>query len=78
MSKDPIAAAVRVLITDRGFLQKAVAKKAGYSTQQFSDMLNGRKTIKATDVIPISKALGVSIQEIYDTGAAFLPEEKTQ
>lgn len=76
MSKDPIAAAIRVIITDRGFIQKAVAKRAGYSSQQFSDMLNGRKTIKANDVIPISKALGVSVQEIYDTGTAFLTEEK--
>lgn len=36
-----------------------------------SDMLNDRKVIKAVDVLPISKALGVSVQDIYDAGKLY-------
>ena len=75
MSKDPIAAGIRHIISERGLIQKSVASRAGYTQQQFNDMLNGRKTIKAKDVIPISKALGVSIQDVYDAGANFVPQE---
>ena len=73
MSRDPIAEGIRHLMSERGLIQKAVALRAGYTPQQFNDMLNNRKTIKATDVLPISKALGVSVQEIYDAGAPYMP-----
>lgn len=75
MSKDPIAAGIRFLMSERGLIQKSVAMRAGYTPQQFSDMLNDRKTIKAADVLPISKAIGVSVQEIYDAGSRFIPQE---
>lgn len=76
MSRDPIAIGIKFLITQRGMIQRVVAERAGYTSQQFSDMLNDRKTIKAVDIVPISKALGVSIQEVYDAGSAHLAEEE--
>ena len=78
MSKDPIAAGIRSLMSERGLIQKAVAFRAGYTQQQFNDMLNDRKTIKATDIVPISRAIGVSVQEIYDAGARFMPRYSTR
>lgn len=72
MSRDPIAMGIRNLINERGMIQRVVAERAGYTSQQFSDMLNDRKTIKAIDIVPISKALGVSVQEVYDAGSALL------
>lgn len=75
MSRDPIAIGIKFLITQRGMIQRVVAERAGYTSQQFSDMLNDRKTIKAVDIVPISKALGVTIQEVYDAGSAHLTEE---
>ena len=74
MSRDPIAMGIRYLITERGMIQKVVAQRAGYTSQQFSDMLNDRKVIKAVDVLPISKALGVSVQDIYDAGKLYQGE----
>ena len=73
MSRDPIAAGIRQLLSERGLIQKAVAIRAGFTPQQFNDMLNDRKTIKATDIVPISRAIGVSVQEIYDAGASYVP-----
>lgn len=72
MSRDPIAMGIRSLINERGMIQRVVAERAGYTPQQLSDMLNDRKTIKAIDIVPISKALGVSVQEVYDAGSAHL------
>ena len=45
-----------------------VAKKAGYSPQKLSDMLNGRRLIKACDIPNLALALGVKIDDIYEAG----------
>lgn len=71
MTKDPIAAAIRRIIDERGLVQKMVALRAGYTPQQFSDMLNNRKVIRASDMKPIAVALGVTVQEIFDAGRDF-------
>ena len=72
MSKDPIASGIKSILSERGFKQRCIAERAGYSEQQFSDMLNDRKTIKATDIMPIARALGGSVQDIYDAGARYI------
>ena len=57
------------IIKERGLKQNAVAQWAGYTTQQFTDMLNGRKIIKPCDVLAISDAIGVNIADLFvDTG----------
>ena len=53
------------LMEKRGLKQGAVADWAGYSKQQFSDMLNGRRIIKACDVLAIANALDVEIGELF-------------
>lgn len=70
-----VAAGIDKIIQDRGYIQKVIAEKAGFTDQQFSDMLCGRKVIRADYLIPIAKAMRVSIQEIYDAG---LSEESVQ
>lgn len=53
------------IIREKGIKQCAVAEKAGYSKQQFNDMLNGRKIIKAVDILTIAQALGVFPNDLY-------------
>lgn len=65
---DPVAMGIKNIIEEKGLVQRFVAKKAGFSEQQFSSMINGRKVIRACDMIPIAKALDVEIAEIYDSG----------
>ena len=48
--------------------KKVVAERAGFTDQQFSDMLNGRKVIRAEYVLPIAKALMVDITELFSAG----------
>lgn len=54
------------IISSRGLKNRAIAKRAGYSEQQFSAMLNGRKIIKDCDVAAISNALGVTPNDLFD------------
>lgn len=63
-----VAAGIDKIIHDSGFIQKVIAEKAGFTNQQFSDMLCGRKVIRADYIVPIAKALKVTVQEIYDAG----------
>lgn len=64
-----VAAGIESIIREKGFLHGTVAAKAGFSNQQFCDMLKGRKVIRADYMVPIAKAMGVTVQDIYDAGA---------
>lgn len=55
------------IINEKGLKQGAVAGRAGYSKQQFSDMVNVRKVIKPCDVLMIANALEVTPGELFDT-----------
>ncbi len=60
-----IIANTEAIIKDRGFKKKYVAEKAGYSKQQFSNLLNGRKVFKVDDVLRIANALEVTPNELF-------------
>lgn len=65
---NPIAIGIKKTILARGLVQKTVAKRAGFTEQQFSDMLNDRKIIKASDMRVIAEAIGVEIADLYAAG----------
>ena len=60
-----VAENIRKIIKERGLKQKIVAKKAGYTEQQFSNLLCGRKTIETEDVTKVCNALGVLPNDLY-------------
>lgn len=62
----PVAENITRIIEERGFKQRCIAEKAGYSVQAFSDMLNGRKIIKISDVPIIAKALETTVNDLYE------------
>lgn len=51
-----LATNIELIIEDKGLKKKSVAVKAGYTKQQFSNLINGRKTIKPEDIIKIAMA----------------------
>lgn len=61
----PAAENIVKIISSKGLKQSAVAKKAGYSKQQFSDMLNGRRIIRPLDTKAIAIALEVDANELF-------------
>jgi transcriptional regulator with XRE-family HTH domain len=56
---------IREIIELRGLKNRAVAEKAGFSEQQFSSILNGRKVIKDIDIIAIANALEVTPNDLF-------------
>ncbi|WP_337402861.1 helix-turn-helix transcriptional regulator [Porcipelethomonas sp.] len=60
-----VAEYTRKIMNDKGLKQKSVAEKAGYSQQQFSNLLTGRKFFGANDVLRIATALKVTPNDLF-------------
>lgn len=54
------------IIEEKGLVKKGVAKRAGITSQNLSDILNGRKVIRADMIPALAKAVGVAIPELFD------------
>ena len=66
-NNEPAAKNISRIIKGKGLKQVHVATEAGYAPQEFSDMLNGRKIIRALDMVNIANALGVTPGELFQT-----------
>lgn len=62
----PVPENIKRMIQRKGLIQKAVAERAGFTEQQFSDMLNDRRIIRACDLFRISMALGIEIADLLE------------
>lgn len=62
---DIVAINVRKILESRGLKQKAVATKAGYTANEISGLLTGRRSIRTSDVVRIARALCVTPNELY-------------
>ncbi len=60
-----VAQNVRNILHEQGLKHYVVAKKAGYNKQQFSDLLNGRRTITVDDVAKICSVLNVTPNDLF-------------
>ena len=65
MAESIIIENTKRIIDQRGLKQGAVAKRAGFSRQQFSAIMNRRRAVKDTDVIAIANALEVTPNELF-------------
>ena len=61
----PVSDNVIRIIDAQGLKQKHIAEKMGVHQQTLSDMLRGRKLIKACDTKALANALGVDANELY-------------
>lgn len=60
-----VAQAIRRIIAEKALVQRGVAERAGFTVQQFSYMLCGRKLILADYIPNIAAALGVNYEELF-------------
>lgn len=56
---------IKRIISEKGLKQKSVAVKAGFTDQQFSNLLNGRRICSAYDILRISNALDVLPNDLF-------------
>ena len=67
-SNSIVANRIREIIKEKGLKQTAIAEKAGFTAQEFNDMLNGRRLIRVVDIAAIIKVLepvGVDANELF-------------
>lgn len=53
------------IINEKGLVKKGVAERAGITAQALSDILMGRKVIRADMVPPLAAAVDVPIPELF-------------
>ena len=56
---------IKRLVKESDIKQGAIARRAGFTDQSFSDMMYGRKLLRAEYIPQIAAALGKTINEIY-------------
>ena len=56
---------VKRIIEEKGLLKKGVAKRAGMTSQSLSDIIAGRKVIRADMVPVLANALSVDVMELF-------------
>lgn len=64
-ANEPLVRGIKVIIAKKGVKNIYVAEKSGFTSQELSDMLNGRKIIKPCDALAIANALEVTMDELY-------------
>lgn len=67
-ANEPLAKGIKIIIAKKGLKNIYVAERAGFSSQELSDMLNGRRLIKACDIPKLARAMGVNEGEVYEAG----------
>ena len=67
-ANSPFSKGLETIIKEKGMKYVYVAEKAGYTKQELSDMLNGRRMIKACDIPRLAAVIGVAIDDIYAAG----------
>lgn len=63
---DDIISNIKQLINDKGMKQGVVAERAGFTPQEFSNILNDRrKLLRVEHLWDIAQAMGVTVNELY-------------
>lgn len=66
LTYEDIVENIKKIIETKGMKQSVVAKRAGLTAQDFSNILNKRRKLLRVEYIPaIANALGVEIQELF-------------
>lgn len=56
---------IRQCIAEKGLKQSYVAKKAGFTPQEFNNILCGRKKLNVEYIMPICNALSITANDLF-------------
>lgn len=61
----PVSTGLQTIISKKGLKQVYVAEKVGCTPQELCDMINGRRIIKACDILKLAGALDVKLDDLF-------------
>ena len=61
----PVSTGLLTIISKKGLKQVYVAEKVGCTPQELCDMINGRRLIKACDILKLAGALDVKLDDLF-------------
>ena len=67
-SNSVVAIRLKRIISEKGLKQASIAARAGFTAQEFNDMLNGRRIMRAADIaalINVVKEFGVDANYLF-------------
>ncbi len=56
---------IKRILNKKGYKQKYIARKAGYSENTMSNIINNRKRINDSDILRIAQALEVTPNDLF-------------
>lgn len=68
---------IKSIIKTNGLKQKYVAERAGFTPQEFSNILNGRKRLEVNYVHCVCNALNITPNELFESNAEKPKENKS-
>lgn len=72
-SNSVVAERLKIIIAEKGLKQTAIAARAGFTTQELNDMLNGRRLIRAADIaaiLNVIKEFGIDANNLFGISSA--------
>lgn len=67
-SNSIVAENLKNIISQKSLKQISLAEKAGFTAQEFNDMLNGRRLMRAVDIasiLMVLESVGVSANDLF-------------
>ena len=61
----PVSQNIVEITEEIGIKQRVIAKRAGFSSQQLTDMIKWRRLIKISDIPKLANALNVSPNDLF-------------
>lgn len=61
----PVSSGLLTIISQKGLKRVYVAEKVGCTPQELCDMINGRRLIKACDILKLADALDVKLDDLF-------------
>lgn len=67
MDKFLVQKNIAFFLKNKGIKAKELANKVGMSPQVISNIVNCKRKVYADEILPICKALGVTVADIYNS-----------
>lgn len=62
---DPVASNIERIIKNNALSRPEVARRAGLTPKQLTDILNGGAYVKASQILAIAEALRIDVTELF-------------